>query len=194
MSVRAFSKFLASLSLFACASVFAAPLVINVSGIQSNGELFDPANPTFNYQVGANASVIGISYSVTMTAFDPSYLSEMGFVISDSGVNEGILFNFGFGVDEPGTALFAETLDLIAEGLSFNVGADGLLRLEFYEDYVDDISPNGIWDSGFITITFAEDTVPPSTDVPEPATGLLLCAGLAALGYTSRRRRAAAAV
>lgn len=194
MSVRAFSKFLASLSLFACASVFATPLVVNVAGIESTGEQYDPANTVLTYNVGANAHVTSVSYNVTLTAFGESYLSEMFLSFTDSDGN-GVYFNPGYEDAGPGTGSYSDSVDLTSIGLDFYVGTDGLLVLEFFEDYFDeDTFPNGIWQSGTVTFNIEPDVVVPPTDVPEPATVLLLGAGLAALGYTSRRRRTAAAV
>lgn len=192
MSFRTLSKFIASLSLFACASVFAAPTTINVAGVQSYGEFGDSGNTVLNVNIGADAHVIGVSYNVNVTAFSPSWLSEIGFAITDSTISEGVLFLPGFGVDASGTASYSDTIDLVFEDLSFYVGADGILRIEFYEDYSDELFPDGIWNSGTISFVVEGDVVtPPTGDVPEPGSMLLLGAGLAALGYTSRRRAAA---
>ena len=75
-------------------------------------------------------------------------------------------------------------------GLTFQVGADGLLRLEFFDDFDDaSVSPDGIWNFGTITFTTDVVDVPPA-GVPEPASILLVGAGLAMVGYRGRRRRA----
>lgn len=191
MSVRAFSKFLASLSLFACASVFAAPVVVNVAGIESIGEQGDPRNTVLMLNVGANAHIVSVGYDINVTAFDPSWLSELTLAFSDTSGN-GVFFSPS-DVDDPGTGSYADFADLISLGLDFNVGADGILMLEFFDGFDDGIEPNGIWNSGTITFGIEDIIAPPGNDVPEPGTVLLLGAGLAALGYTSRRRRAVAA-
>ena len=77
------------------------------------------------------------------------------------------------------------SIDLAPQHLDFRVGADGFLRLEFFEDWDDIAGVDGAWDFG--TITFNAEQAP--TAVPEPATSLLFGAGLALPGYAGRRRR-----
>lgn len=192
MSLASFNKLLVSLSLFACSSVFAAPLVVNVAGVTSEGEIGDSGNTVLNFNVGANSVITSVAYSLNLTAFSPSWLSEIGVAFTGSDGIEGVVFNPGFGDDNPGTATYTGSADLIDFGLDFAVGADGILRLEFYEDFDDFAGVDGIWNFG--TLTFGVETVGgevPPGEVPEPATGLLLGAGLAMMGYAGRRRQAA---
>lgn len=193
MSFRTLNKFLVGLSLLACSSVFAAPIVVNIAGVQSVGLQGDPGNTIINVDVGAGVTITGVSYNINVTAFSPSWLSEIGLVFTDSDGIDGVQFNPGFDDDASGTATYADSADLVALGLDFVLGADGILRLEFFEGFDDgSISPDGVWNFG--TITFMTDAVdvPPTGDVPEPATGMLMGAGLALMGYTARRRRNAA--
>jgi hypothetical protein len=193
MALQSLTKLLVGLSFFACTSVFAAPLTFDVTGQQSFGVRGQPENPIFTFNVGANATVVSVSYNVNITAFDPSYLSELGLAFTATDLNIGAGLLPGFGVDASGTGSYSGMSDLVAQDLSFSVGADGILRLEFFEGYDDGaVSPDGIWNFGTVTFNFAGDAVDPGTDVPEPATGLLLGAGLAAMGYAARRRRARA--
>jgi hypothetical protein len=194
MILRSLSKLLVSLSLFACTSVFAAPLVVNVAGVESFGEVGDSGNTVLTFNVGAFATITGISYNVNLTAFSPSWLSELGLYFGDTDQSTGVYFTPGFEDSNPGTGTYADAADLVALGLDFQVGADGLLRLEFFEDFDDAaVSPDGIWNFGTITFTTDAIDVPPGT-VPEPASGLLMGAGLALIGYTARRRRNGAQV
>lgn len=197
MSLRSLPKLLASLSFFACTSLFAAPIFIDVAGVQSVGEFGDARNTVYEYKVGANATITNVSYSVNVTAFSPSWLSEVAFAISDSDVTTGVLFTPGFEDAFSGTASYSGNTILADEGLSFNVGADGILRVEFYDDFDDgSVNPDSRWNFGSITIAYDPDLsvpVDPGTDVPEPASALLLGVGALALGYGRRRRAARAA-
>jgi hypothetical protein len=144
----------------------------------------------YEINVGANATIISVTYNVNLTAPSPSWLSDFGLAFTNSGVSDGVLLTPGFDDDGPGTGTYSDMLDLVAEGLSFTVDADGILRLEFYENFDDVAGVDGIWNFGTITFnTDADVPTVPGTDVPEPATGMLMGAGLALMGYTARRRR-----
>lgn len=186
MNTQSFVKLLASLSFFACTSLFAAPLVVDITGVQSFDEQGDPGNTVLTYNVGANATITSITYNVNLTAYDPSWLSEIGIFFAGSDLG-GVKLVPGFSMNEPGTATFVASFDLIALGLAFDVRDDGILRLEFYEE-VNDFpdGADGQWNFG--TITFGINETPVS-DVPEPATTALFGAGLMLMAYAARRRR-----
>jgi hypothetical protein len=184
MSLAFLNKLLVSLSLFTCSSVFAAPLVVDVAGIESHGFFGDPANTVLNFNVGANAIITSVAFSGTVSAYSPSFLSELTVAFSDSHVNDGLFYYPGYFDIMPGTATYSESVDLVAAGLSFAVGADGILRLEFFETMFNDFGgADGIWDSGVLIFG-----VEAPGEASEPATGLLLGAGLAMMGYIGRRR------
>lgn len=190
MTLRSLNKLLVGLSLLACTSAFATPFTFNVAGTQSYAGFGNAANTVYEINVGANATITSVSFDVNVTAYTPSWLSELGLGFTNGGVTDGVLLRPGSGFNASGTATFSDVVDLVAQGLSFSVDADGILRLEFFEQFNDaSISPDGIWNSG--TFTFFTDgvDVPPPSDVPEPATGLLMGAGLGLMGYTARRRR-----
>ena len=190
MSVRSFKQLLLGVSLLACTSAFATPFTFDVAGARSTGEFGNEGNSVYEINVGANATITSVSYDVNLTAFRPSFLSEMFLAFTNSSAMRGGNLNPGVGVNEEGTATFSGMDDLFADGLSFSVDADGILRLEFYDAFDDpSIAPDGFWNFG--TITFNADIIdgPPMGDVPEPASGFLIGAGLALMGYTARRRR-----
>lgn len=189
MLLRSVSKLLVSLSVFACSSLFAAPLVVNLTDVQSNALFNDPSNAVLTFDVGANSSITSFSFTATLTAFAPSWLSEFGLVVSDSSVSSGFSINPGLGDDTPGTGSYAGAYDLASLGLAFDVGADGILRLEFYEDVNDMAGPDGQWNFGTLTFNVEAAGGPDQPgEVPEPASLLLLGAGLGALAYAGRRR------
>jgi hypothetical protein len=190
LSVRSFKQLLVGVSLLACSSAFATPFTFNVAGARSAGEFGNEGNSVYEINVGANATITSVSYDVNLTAFPPSFFSEMFLAFTNFSSSRGGNLNPGVGVNEAGTETFSGMDDLVADGLSFSVDADGILRLEFYEGFDDpSISPDSVWNFG--TITFNADIVdgPPTGDVPEPASGFLIGAGLALMGYTARRRR-----
>jgi hypothetical protein len=184
MSLSSLNKLLVSLSFFACTSLYAAPITIDVAGVQSYGEIGDPGNTVLTFDVGPNATVISIDYSFNLTAIDPSWLSEIGLAFTNSKGTEGVNFNPGNGDAFPGTDTYTGSAILSDFGLSFKVGNDGILRLEFYEDFDDFGGPDGTWNFGSITF----DIEPDAVAVPEPSTALLLGAGMMLISYSRRQR------
>jgi len=192
MSLNVLKKALASFLLLASSSVFAAQMTVDINSVDSFGLFGSPENAVLTYDIGANSYITGISYTVNISAFSPSWLGEMAFAVTNSKVTEGFLINPAYIYTVPGTATFSDTLDLVMEGLDFYVGADGIMRLEFYEDFNDSsISPDGRWNFGTITFEYTPEAV--AGEVPEPATALLLGGGAMLMGFAGRRRKAAKA-
>lgn len=159
--------------------------VVDVAGFVSYGAEGDPGNVVLSIDVGANTQVTGIGWDVSVTAYSPSWLSELTVSFLDSTQSAGVYLSVGVGDTFGGSAAYSSggVVDLIGLGLAFNVGADGVLRLEFHESFDDDtVIPDGLWESGALTIQTAA--------IPEPGTYGLMALGLLAVGAAARRRAA----
>ena len=163
-------------------------LSINTTGITTTGEFGDPTNTVFTFTLGAGAQVTGLGYDVNLTAFDPSYLSEITVAFTPSDPNrKGFALAPGAGENNPGTGSFSSG-GIVDLGLDFNVANDGILRVEFYETNGDPVIPNGVFNGGTLNVQYAA--------VPEPATYALMVvgAGLLLLGVQRARGSCGATV
>ncbi len=172
---------------FSSASVIATPfgsgdLFVDVTGVTTNGLELNAANTVRYYAVAPGALVDAISYSLTQTAYSPSWLSEM--VVSfTTSTGDGVFLTAGYADSTPGTASYTDSALLSDYGLAFTIPADGLLRVEFFETFDDSsVNPDGLFVSGGVTLAGI---------VPEPSTYGMMALGLLGLGAALRRRQAA---
>lgn len=158
---------------------------LDVAGIFSFDGSGDPDNVIRSLQIGANARVIGIGWDTLQFADAPSYLSEMVVGFGSSTTMFANLIT-AIGDDSSGTQSYNSggVIDLVPLGLDFSVGADGTLRVEFYES-LDDFANDwdGRWERGSLTIR-----VEGVRSVPEPPVYALVFLGLAVAAGTARRR------
>ncbi len=170
----------------ALAPAATSTVVIDVTGRRSFDGRGAAINDLVDLNIGAGAEVIGIGWDVTLTGIDPSYQSEIA-VGFGSSVQGFVNLRPGIAATSPGTGAFSSggVLDLIAPGLNFSVGDDGVLRLEFFETFDDAAGElDGTWDSGTITLQLA-------AVVPEPTTYGMMALGLLGVAAAARRSRRA---
>jgi uncharacterized protein (TIGR03382 family) len=164
--------------------------VFDVTGIESFGILGAPGNTVIEFDLiaalgaapGAIFDMTSIGWDVTITTFGTSVLSDASIYFDDNVAPDmqGLFLRPGIGVNTPGTQAFSSVglLDLSDNNIENIFLPDGVLRLEFFEQFTDVLGgADAVW-SGTITI---------GTNYP-PAPGtaaLLLLAGAAG----ARRRR-----
>lgn len=156
----------------------------NVAGINSWDADGDPSNSVFTINIGPGAEVVGIGWDVTINAIAPSWQSEAAVMFGSSSVPFQVALTPG-DVDASGTGSYASggIVDLIGLGFNFTVDGDGLLRLEFFEQFDDeDDVIDATWVSGNLAIEVAA--------IPEPATYGMMALGLLGLSAAARRRKA----
>ncbi len=176
-------------SALALAPVEAATLTIDVTDIDSIDEFGDPDNFFNLYNIGAGALVNYLAYDLTIYADDPSWLSEASIYFGDSDFLTGVFLSPGFEDNFPGLASYSGSAFLPDFGLEFNVGSDGLLYVEFFEDY-DDFPDD--WDGFYVAGTLTVGYEPAAaTAVPEPASWAMMIAGFGLVGGAMRRRTTA---
>jgi hypothetical protein len=150
-------------------------VTLDISGTANMDERGAVSNIVRELWVGAGATIENLKWDIHLTSYEPSYLSEMQLTFSDS-LGNGVTFTPGGGDDFQGSNSYAGFQDLRVILQQFQLGDDGLLRLEFHDAYKDLAfeEPEGMWDYG--TLTFGVSTV------PEPQVlALMLSALLSAL-------------
>jgi hypothetical protein len=162
----------------------AGSFVVDLRNVASQGEKDGADNTVLAFSLGAGAYVSGFSWDVDVTAFEPSWLSELTL---NFGNSSGVGVSFApLETDAAGNATASGSLDLVNNGLAFTLKPDGKLQLEFHDSF-DDIAgaADGRWNRASFSFEF-------TPAVPEPASFATLGLGLAAIAALGARRRRAA--
>lgn len=185
------------LAAFFCALPAAAPaatFVADVSGARSVTTIMEfGENTVRSYVVEPLARITRVTWDVTITAFDPSKVGEAALQMTGSDAEgPGAVVIPGRDINVPGTRSLVGGFDLAAKDLDFDLGSDGVLRLEFFELYEDwYVVPNAIWNSGTVTFEYTSAVV---AAVPEPASWATMMLGFGVAGVAMRRRRSRLAI
>lgn len=158
-------------------------LSIEFRNLYSTGLQGDADNTTLSYRLPAQAFITGLSWTVDVQAFDPSWLQELTLALTASS-GEGVQLSPATDMATAGSWQGQGRVNLVDSGLGFHLGSDGRLNLELY-DAVDDLAglPDGRWRSASLQVAY-------TAAVPEPASIALLMAGLGVVGLRQRRSRA----
>ncbi len=155
---------------------FAQSVNVNISGVTSERSQGDPANIVLLVNLGVpNAEVTGIDWNFSFLPIGSSWTAEAHMTYGDSGGSNAYDWDMGnWGGANNSLPVSLNGTDTT----SFLVGGDGLLRIEFWEDFVNNNPiPDGIYDRGMLTIRY----------IPAPSSLALL--GLGGLLAMGRRRR-----
>jgi MYXO-CTERM domain-containing protein len=168
---------------FASFTTHAAPVVVDVSGAQSINLQGEAGNAVWLIDIGANAVLNALDWSVVLEAFAPSSLSELQVSFGNSSGLDVATFSPDAADGFSGAGSYIGSFDLTGLGLA--AGADGQLRIEFseaFKDFALNVA-EGRWVSGTLTFDVTAATV------PEPGSVALALLALGGLAATRRSRR-----
>jgi len=161
-----------------------ATATFDISGIEVWDEQGDIDNVVLNEVLVPNAHIIGAAFDVQITTFNGSWLSEPEIRLENSDQSEGFVMTPGAGFDTDGVNQSYDSggmmdLTTMPIPLDFFLNADGVLRIEFYDVFDDNID-------ALDAVFGSASTVQVQYIVPTPGSAALL--GLAGLVGARRRR------
>lgn len=122
---------------------------ISVEGFTSGGALDsgNPFNTSLVLPIGVGNSVVGLGWQATITAHAPSWRSESKLAFRTNLTDEEWL-ELGPNVNSSGTSNISSNGIFMLEDGGFDpiqANAAGLLHLDWYEAYEDDLNPDATW-------------------------------------------------
>jgi hypothetical protein len=175
----------AGLATLCISTAQAETALINVVGAFSYDVEGSASNTRMSVSLAPGAHVTAVGWAVSLTANSPGWLTEMKVSLLDSTGTVGINLTPGYADNFSGTASYSSggAVDLTGGGSDFYVGANGLLNVQYFEDYNDLTGADGTWNSGLLTVEYSVSSV------PEPASWALWSGGLL-IGLGLRRHAA----
>ena len=165
-------------------------LNIDVTGVQSFDGLSSPSNTVLEIDLasalglasGSQVTMTSVGWDVTISTFGLSWISEAQLYFDDNIAPDlsGLFLTPGIGVNNPGTQAFSSggMIDLSDNTIPNIVLANGILRIEFFEGFDDELGVADAEWSGTLSVGV--------TEVPAPGAAAVL--GLAGLAGMRRRR------
>jgi len=185
------SRTLCGAIVVAAAGAHAAPALaegvsvdLSLADVESWNELGDGANVVMTLDVadlagfgsGQSVFLTGYGYDLALETFGFSWLSEAQINLDDATApTGGFSIQPGVGDDMAGTESYQQPLIKFSPGNSLFL-TDGMLRVEFFEEFDDDPGKIDAQWNGLLTF---------QVDIPAPGAAPLLLVGF---GFTRRRR------
>lgn len=125
---------------------------LSSNGATANGGWFsgDPNNRVRNLNIGAGNQLTGLAIDVRVQAIAPSWLDEARLMFSSTNPNaHAVQYTPGLGMEQPGTINHSSNgvFSFAGAGIQHVVaGADGILRVEWFETFNDpEVNPDSLW-------------------------------------------------